>query len=79
MCPSDDDLLAALELGEEEDLVDQRAGVLDLGARLVDQRATSAPGRSAESSSARIRASGVRSSCETAAVKPVRSSSKLRS
>ena len=33
-----DDLLAALELGEEEDLVDQRAGVLDLGARLVDQR-----------------------------------------
>ena len=41
--------------------------------------ATSAPGRSAESSSTRIRASGVRSSCETAAVKPVRSSSKLRS
>ncbi len=40
---------------------------------------TSAPGRSAESRSARIRASGVLSSCETAAVKPVRSSSKLRS
>src|SRR6059058_5317569 len=37
---------------------------------------TSAPGRSTESSRARIRASGVRSSCETAAVKPVRSSSK---
>ena len=75
--PERDDLLAALELREEEDLVDQRARVLDLGARLLDQRrATSAPGRSAESSSARIRASGVRSSCETAAVKPVRSSSK---
>src|SRR5215470_3129023 len=40
---------------------------------------TSAPGRSAESSSARIRASGVRSSWETAAVNPVRSSEKLRS
>ena len=33
-----DDLLAALELGEEEDLVDQRPGVLDLGPGLVDQR-----------------------------------------
>jgi len=33
-----DDLLAALELREEEDLVDQGAGVLDLGLRLVDQR-----------------------------------------
>ncbi len=33
-----DDLLAALELGEEEDLVDQRSGVLDLGPSLVDQR-----------------------------------------
>jgi two-component system alkaline phosphatase synthesis response regulator PhoP len=32
-----DDLLAALDLREEEDLVDQVAGVLDLGARLVDQ------------------------------------------
>ena len=37
------------------------------------------PGSSAESSSARMRASGVRSSCGTAAVKPVLSSSKLRS
>ena len=33
-----DDLGAALELGEEEDLVDQRAGVVDLGARLLEQR-----------------------------------------
>ncbi len=70
-----DDLLAALELGEEEDLVDQRAGVLDLGPRVIDQAGTSAPGSSVESSSARMRASGVRSSCETAAVKPVRSAS----
>ena len=38
MWPERDHLLAALELGEEEDLVDQRAGVLDLGPRLVDQR-----------------------------------------
>ena len=36
--PERDDLLAALELGEEEDLVDQRARVLDLGARLLEQR-----------------------------------------
>ncbi len=34
------------------------------------------PGRSAESSRTRMRASGVRSSCETEAVKPARSSSK---
>ena len=40
---------------------------------------TSASGRSAESRSTMIRASGVRSSCDTAAVNPVRSSSKLRS
>ncbi len=33
-----DDLGAALELGEEEDLVDQLAGVLDLGARLLEKR-----------------------------------------
>ena len=35
--PERDDLLAALELGEEQDLVDQLAGVLDLRPRLVDQ------------------------------------------
>ncbi len=34
---------------------------------------TAAPGREAESSNARMRASGVRSSCETAAVKLMRS------
>ncbi len=33
------DLDSALELGEEEDFVDQRAGVLDLISRLIDQRA----------------------------------------
>jgi two-component system alkaline phosphatase synthesis response regulator PhoP len=32
------DFLAALELREEEDLVDQRARVLDFGLRLVDER-----------------------------------------
>ncbi len=32
-----DDLAATLELRQEEDLVDQRAGVLDLDARLRDQ------------------------------------------
>jgi len=32
-----DHLAAALELGEEEDLVDQLAGALDLGTCLVDQ------------------------------------------
>ena len=31
-------LVAALELGEEEDLVDQLARVLDLGAGLFEQR-----------------------------------------
>ena len=36
--PERDDLAAALELREEEDLVDQRARVLDLDARLRDQR-----------------------------------------
>ena len=33
-----DDLLAALELREEEDLVDQRAGVLHLGPGVVEER-----------------------------------------
>ncbi len=37
--PERHDLLATLELGEKEDLVDQQARVLDLGARLVDQLA----------------------------------------
>jgi hypothetical protein len=36
--PERDDLLAALELREEEDLVDQRSRVLDLGPRLLEQR-----------------------------------------
>ena len=37
VCPSATTSRAALELGQEEDLVDQRAGVLDLDARLRDQ------------------------------------------
>ena len=65
-----DDLAARLELGEEEDLVDQLARVLDLGARLLDQLRDVGARQVALSSSTRIRASGVRSSCETAAVKP---------
>ncbi len=32
-----DDLAAALQLGEEKDLVDQLPGALDFGAGLVDQ------------------------------------------
>ena len=32
-----DDFLAALDLGEKENLVDQRPGVLDFGSSLVDQ------------------------------------------
>ena len=36
--PQRDDLDLALELGEEQDLVDQLAGVLDLGPCLVEQR-----------------------------------------
>ncbi len=32
-----DDLRAALELGEEEDLVDQRARVVHLGAGLLEE------------------------------------------
>jgi DNA-binding response OmpR family regulator len=37
--PERHDLLAALELGKEQHLIDERAGVLDLVAGLVDQRA----------------------------------------
>jgi DNA-binding response OmpR family regulator len=37
--PERDDLPAALELGQEQDLVDQRAGVLDLRPCLVEQSA----------------------------------------
>ena len=68
--------MAGLQLGEEEDVVDQLADLIDLALRLLDERRiTSAPGRVAVSRSASTRASGVRSSCETAAVKPARSSS----
>ena len=67
-------LAAAFELREEEDLVDQLAGALDLRPCLVDQAVHVGAGQRRVSSKARIRASGVRSSWETAAVKPVRSS-----
>ena len=77
--PERDDLLAALELREEEDLVDQRAGVLDLGARLVDQRvhvgARQVGGVEQHEDPRERRAQLVRDG----RLKPVRSSSKLRS
>ena len=62
----------------EAGLFEMRQGglveVLDASARFVGG-ATRAPGSVVLSSSARRRASGVRSSCETAAVNPARSSS----
>ena len=69
--PSETTSRAALELGEEEDLVDQRAGVLTSARACVEQRLrrrrrAGRPSRAAT----RMRASGVRSSCETEAVKP---------
>ena len=73
--PERDDLAAGLELAEEEHVVDQVARLLDLlrapARRARRRRRRGAPRSRAATSS---RASGVRSSCETAAVNPARSS-----
>ncbi len=62
----------ALELGQEEDVVDESCHLLDLGANLCEDLS---PDPHPDSINASARASGVRSSCETTAVNPVRSSS----
>ncbi len=74
-----DDLLAALDLGEKEDLVDQRPGVLDLGASLVDQLVHVGPrqvGRVEQHKDPRERRAQL---VRDGRREPVRSSSKLRS
>ena len=72
-----DDRATRLELAEEEDVVDELApSPRPPRAPARSSACVSAPGSVALSSSASSRASGVRSSCETAAVKPTRSSSK---
>ena len=64
------------ELGQEEHLVDQLDGSDRSPRRACStSTGTSSPGSPASSSSESSRASGVRSSCETAAVKPERNSS----
>ncbi len=67
-------LTARSRVREEEHVVDELADSVDLTPSLVDDSDWSAPGRSAVSRSASKRASGVRSSRDTAAVKPARSS-----
>ena len=70
-----DDGAAALQLGEEHHVVDQLAHLHTSSRASSISASASAPGNDALSRSAMSRASGVRSSWETAAVKPARSSS----
>ena len=72
--PERDDAASRLELAEEEHLVDQLGDLVDLGLA-CSTRADASAGQHGRLQQCEQPREGVRSSCDTAAVKPERSSS----